>query len=63
MADKVFIRVDKVAEELEISKPYAYKLIQKMNNELLEKSFITISGRVSKQYFEEKLYRKNIKEV
>ena len=63
MADKVFIKVDEVAKELEISKPYAYKLIQKMNAELREKGFITISGRISRQYYEEKLYGKNIKEV
>ena len=63
MTDKVFIKVNEVAEELEISKPYAYKLIQKMNNELREKGFITISGRVSRQYYEEKLYGKNVKGV
>jgi len=63
MTDKAFIKVNEVAEELEISKPYAYKLIQKMNNELREKGFITISGRVSRQYYEEKLYGKNVKGV
>ena len=32
-----FIRVDEVAEELDVSKPYAYKLIRKLNEELKEK--------------------------
>ncbi len=51
-----FIRVDEVAQELSISKPYAYKLIKKLNDELKEKGFITIAGRVNRQYFEERPY-------
>jgi len=51
-----FIRVDDVVKELDVSKPYAYKLIQKLNEELKRKNFITISGRVSKRYFQERIY-------
>lgn len=51
-----FIRVDEVAQELSVSKPYAYKLIKKLNNELKEKGFITIAGRINRQYFYERLY-------
>lgn len=51
-----FIRVDEVAQELSVSKPYAYKLIKKLNNELREKGFITIAGRINRQYFYERLY-------
>lgn len=51
-----FIRVDEVAQELCVSKPYAYKLIKKLNDELKEKGFITIAGRVNRQYFNERLY-------
>ena len=32
--DNKFIRVDEVAQELSVSKPYAYKLIKKLNDEL-----------------------------
>jgi predicted transcriptional regulator len=46
-----FMRVDEVAQELGISKSYAYKIVQKLNAELSSKGFITISGRVNKQYF------------
>ena len=49
-----FLRVDEVAEILEISKSYAYKIVQKLNAELKEQGFITIAGRVNKQYFLEK---------
>jgi len=51
-----FIRVEEVAAELGVSKSYTYKIVREMNNELKRKGFITIAGRVSKQYFEEKLY-------
>ena len=51
-----FIRADEVAEELGISKPYAYKLIRKLNDELKGKGFVTISGRVNRQYLNERLY-------
>lgn len=46
-----FIRVDEVAQELSVSKPYAYKLIRKLNDELKDRGFITIAGRVNRQYF------------
>ena len=51
-----FIRADDVAQELSVSKPYAYKLIRKLNEELKEQGFITIAGRVNRQYFYERLY-------
>lgn len=50
-----FIRVDEVAQELGVSKSYAYKIVQKLNAELKAKGYLTIAGRVSRQYFLEKL--------
>ena len=59
-----FIRADEVANELGVSKPYAYKLIRQLNGELRDKGFITIAGRVNRQYFNERLYgaRKDVNE-
>lgn len=51
-----FIRADEVAKELAVSKPYAYKLIRKLNEELKAQGFITIAGRINRQYFNERLY-------
>ena len=51
-----FICAEEVAQELSVSKPYAYKLIRQLNEELKVKGFITISGRVNRQYFYERLY-------
>lgn len=50
-----FMRVDDVAKELGVSKSYAYKLIQRLNAELREKGYLTISGRINRTYFMEKL--------
>ena len=55
MSDK-FIRAEDVAKELDISKAYAYKLIQQMNKELQKQGYLTIAGRVNRQYFDERFY-------
>ena len=54
MSKELFVKAEEVARELGISKPYAYKLVREMNEELKQKGFITIPGRVSRRYFEEK---------
>lgn len=56
MTNNTFMRVDEVAEILGVSKSYAYKIVKKLNNELKEKGFLTISGRVNKKYFMERVY-------
>ena len=58
-----FIRVEEVAKELDVSKPYAYKIIRQLNEELKAKGFITIAGRVNRQYFNERLYGAERKEL
>ena len=54
MAQQSFMRVDEVAEALGVSKSYAYKVVQKLNRELKDQGYLTISGRVDRQYFREK---------
>lgn len=54
MANTTFMRVEEVAEELGVSKSYAYKIVQKLNAELKAQGFLTISGRINKQYFLER---------
>ena len=56
MAEKMFMRVDEVATALDVSAPYAYKLIRKMNEELKKAGCITISGRIDRKFFYEKFY-------
>ena len=51
-----FMRVEEVADELGISVSYAYKVIRRLNDELKEKGFVTISGRINRQYFNERVF-------
>jgi hypothetical protein len=41
---------------MDISVPMAYKIIRRLNNELTDQGFITIAGRISRAYFESKVY-------
>lgn len=56
MADKMFLRVEDVAEEMGVSISYAYKLIRKLNKELKATGCITIPGRIDRKFFHEKIY-------
>ncbi len=53
---EIFLNAEQVAAELGVSKSYAYKLIQKMNQELKELGCITIRGRVDRKYFHDHIY-------
>ena len=44
MENTSFMRVEEVAQELGVSKSYAYKIVQKLNEELKSKGFLTISS-------------------
>ena len=56
MQKQSFMRADEVAQELGISKSHAYKVIRGLNEELQEKGYLTISGRVNREFFREKYY-------
>ena len=45
-----------MAEELGISIPFAYRIIRQMNEELAKTGCITITGRIDRKFFHEKLY-------
>ncbi len=57
------LRVEDVARELDVSVSYAYKVIRQLNKELKEKGFITIAGRINRQYFNERIYGAERSEV
>lgn len=56
MTERMFMKADEVAEVLEVSKPYAYKLIRQMNKELRAKGCLVIAGRVDRRYFYDNFY-------
>ena len=43
-----------MAEILSISKSYAYKIVHRLNEELKAKGYLTIAGRINRDYFLEK---------
>ena len=51
-----FMRVEEVAAELGVSASYAYKVIRRLNDELKAKGFVTIAGRINRQYFNERVF-------
>ena len=55
MSEKNFLNAADVSEYMGISIPMAYKIIRKLNDELKSKGFITISGKVNRRYFEQKV--------
>lgn len=56
MINNYFITAEEVAEVLGIAKGTAYRIIKQWNEELKAKGFHAQSGRISRKYFEEKLY-------
>ncbi|MFI3255584.1 MAG: DNA-binding protein [Eubacteriales bacterium] len=56
MSNTKFITSAEMATELGISKSYAYKLVRQLNEELESRGFFTLSGKVSRTFFEEKFY-------
>jgi ribosomal protein S25 len=56
MDKELFITAEEVAKELRVSKSYAYKVIRQMNQQLKQSGFIVMCGKVSRQYFYEKVY-------
>lgn len=56
MENKRFLDVNDVAEYMNISTSKAYKVMRSLNDELRASGYIVIAGKVSKTYFEEKIY-------
>lgn len=56
MKNKQFLNAADVAAFMGISVPMAYKIIRRLNGELSAQGFVTIAGKVSRCYFEKKVY-------
>ena len=56
MDAKRFLNANDVSEYMGISMPMAYKIIRSLNEELKAQGYITIAGKVSRAYFERKVY-------
>lgn len=51
-----FYRVEDVMAMLNVQQTKAYSIIKKLNKELEEQGKIVVAGRVSKRYFDERMY-------
>lgn len=54
--EKIYFDANDIAQMLGTSQGFAYKLIRSLNKELMDKGYITVSGKVSAKYFKEKYY-------
>ena len=59
---KQILNVRDVMAALEVSESKAYGIIKQLNSELSAKGYIVIPGKVSRAYFEEKVYGVHITE-
>ena len=50
MAKSLFVKAEELQELLGISRSESYRIIKKLNDDLKEKGFIVLSGRVSCKY-------------
>lgn len=55
MENKNFMTLDEVAQELNVSKSYTYKVIRELNAEMWELGYLTVTGWVNTNSFCEKL--------
>lgn len=56
MENSMFVNAATVAADFGVSESMAYRIIKKLNAELNEKGYITVAGRVSRQYYQERTY-------
>lgn len=51
MNAKLLFGVNDVSEIIGCSKSHAYKVIEKLNNELLAENYLVVRGKISRDYF------------
>lgn len=50
------LRAEDVSEILQIGETKAYQIIRQLNSELAEKGYLTVRGRISKAYFQKRIF-------
>ncbi len=56
MNESLFMSAREVAVLCEVSDSKGYEIVRTMNEELKARGFLTIPGKVSRAYFNEKVY-------
>ncbi len=60
---KRFLDAKDIADYMGVSRSMAYRIIHQLNEELNQKGYLTVSGKVSRVYFERKTYTDREREV
>lgn len=56
MIEKDYINASDLSQQLGISVSRAYRIIRQLNDELKEKGYIVIAGRVPTKYFKQRWF-------
>lgn len=56
MANTVFCNVNDVMEMTGVSRAYAYRIIRSLNDELVRRGYMVISGKIPRAYLMERFY-------
>ena len=59
MKTEYYYDVSDVSTRLGVSVSKAYKIIRLLNDELRAMGYLTVAGRVSRKYFEQRIYGSN----
>lgn len=54
--EQKFLRAEDVANMLGVSTVTGYRIIKQLNDQLKEQGYIVVAGKISKRYFNEKVY-------
>ena len=60
--EKMYMNVDDVCAVLGVSKAFAYKIMKGYNEELKERGFLVIPGKISTKFLAEKIYGMKVEE-
>ena len=63
MKNTILMNAQEVAEALGVSKASEYKMIHVRNERLQKMGYTTVSGRISRKYFQAQFYGLSEKEV
>lgn len=63
MEKSMFMTAQEVADTLGMSKAYAYKLIQEMNQEMAKGGYVVLHGKINRSFFFNKIYGSETKDA
>lgn len=61
--ETIWMNAKEVSKTLGISESKAYQVIRDLNGQLKHQGYLTIAGRVSRKFFQEKYYGFEVREV